>query len=322
MAIAYDFHPGGTGVSLLDNNNAVYARAAKDIGKGGGRVINIPLFDGMNATESLYEYYAIEYGLPMINQYTPLAPRSFLGDVFFPLYPLNTGEIGPAEAERLRNMRVSRLFLHRGAFYRAGIACDFEKILSAYMNSPYISLIANDGNIWLFKLAAPDEKPSDKSAAIDPRQEFTVTGNNLVPLHATTAPDKSAVYGFALKCSSSYDSGGPHPGFAPANAGPHTGLHSGKYKLTFRLKTTDNSSGQPILFMDVTSRMGRITEVARELKGTDFKKAGKYQDFDLDLTLQKAQPWVEFHLTLVTPVTVYLDNIRVRPVNDQPGLKG
>jgi hypothetical protein len=249
----------------------------------------------------------------MINDYTPLAPVSFMDDVFFPLYPLNTGEIGPAEAERLKNMGVTRLFLHKDIFNKAKIACDFDKTLSAYISSPFTKLIADDGNIWLFKLAEPNEKPSDKSAAIDPRMEFTVESDRLVPLGATVAPDKNAVDGLTLKCSSSsYDNMGPHP----LNAGPYVGLHSGKYKVTFRLKTTNNSSSQPILYIDATSEKGRIVEGMRKLKGTEFTKTGEYQNFDLDITLPRARPWVEFHLTLLTPVTVYLDNIHVRPVND------
>lgn len=83
--------------------------------------------------------------------------------------------------------------------------------------------------------------------------------------------------------------------YAPAGGDPYymaVGTYwypqiPGEYRVTYRLKVADNTLDQPVLTLVTEDNIPRLEGVGplnterREIKGTDFLRAGEYQDFSL-----------------------------------------
>ena len=52
----------------------------------------------------------------MINGYSPVVPKTYVEQVFNPLYPLDFGQLGPSEYEVLRKFNVRYIVMHEEAF--------------------------------------------------------------------------------------------------------------------------------------------------------------------------------------------------------------
>ena len=94
------------------------------------------------------------------------------------------------------------------------------------------------------------------------------------------------------------------------NFGPYRAYPAGRYAAVFRLKTADNSLGEAVARLEVSTQNGRVLLAAREINGLDFTTPGKYQDFALLFTQERPQK-LEFKTYFLKKASLWLDNIVV-----------
>lgn len=305
LAVAVNFHPKkAVGVCLLDEGNETYAFLAAQ--SGGKPILNLPVWPGESSWESIYEYYAVQSGVPMINGYSPVVEKDHVEKVFWPLFPMNSGDMAEAQHRRLKDLGVGFVVLHTDAFPAKVSSFSPYFTLERLKRSPYLSLVKGADPLWVF--AVRDKAVVGPVQNVSSQMGFLFQMENLPNLKGKTVKDDQAGNGFALAGAGAV----PPDAGDLLNAGPYATLPSGRYAVTFRVKVSDNKSGS-LVKLDVVAREGKTILAVRELAGTDFSEAGKYQDVTLGFTLEPGLPWqVEFRAYRLGEPEVFVDNAYLR----------
>lgn len=150
-----------TTVCLLDEKQGAYAAVAADAHANGKepRALVIPLWPGDSAWSSLYEHYVSLYRIRMVNGYLPVVPLDYIRDIAVFHEFSNVGIIPPPQWNDLRQRSIDYILFHEDAFPEqvSNFPADFT--LRNLLINPRLELLAQDGNVWAFKmLDAPHEK--------------------------------------------------------------------------------------------------------------------------------------------------------------------
>jgi hypothetical protein len=305
LAVAVDFHPKkAVGVCLLDEGNGTYAFLAA---KGGGKpILNLPVWPGESSWESIYEYYAVQSGVPMINGYSPVVEKDHVEKVFWPLFPMNAGDVAESQHKRLKELGVGFVVFHADAFPPKVSAYSPYFTLERLKRSPYLSLVKEADPLWVF--AVRDKGVEGQAQEIKSQMGLLFQMESLPNIKGKTVKDAQALNGLALVGVGA----NPAEGGDLLNAGPYATLPSGRYAVTFRVKVSGNAPG-PVVKLDVTGREGQTVLAVRALAGADFPKAGEYQDVTLEFNLEPGTPWqVEFRAYRLGSAEVFVDNAYLR----------
>ncbi len=310
MATAIDFHPKkDIGLCVLDEGNEVYQYIADTANDK--PVLNLPIWPGESSWESIYQYYTIQSGVPMINGYSPLVPQKYTDNIFRPLWPMNSGDVAEKQVQLMRKLNVSYIVFHANAYPSKISAYSPYFAIRRLLASPYLKLVKKNDPLWVFRLVDNSAKPKPENSI---EEIISPVGILFQAEHQTRisgkpVEDKDASNGWTLL-------GDPKAKNAPdgiLNAGPYLTFPSGDYKATFRVKVADNTVDKPVLKLDVAGQEGRAILASKVLNGTDFTNAGKYQEFTLEYSLANGEPWqIEFRTYISGPVPVSVDDIYVR----------
>ncbi|HJM82000.1 MAG TPA: hypothetical protein QF720_00145 [Nitrospinota bacterium] len=283
-----DYHPKRyIGICRLEVNNSVYEKAANEA--QGGYLLNLPIWPGESSWSSLYSYYSLISRTPTINGYTPLVPKEYIDKVFWPLFPLNSGDLVRSHVDKLRELNVELIVFHEEAYPPKVSAYPSSFALASLLNSPWLELVYKEEPMWLFRLL---EKPSAKVAAgvTSPIGNLFET-EHLNRMNGSAIEDPDALNGISLK-------GGPFQNKSEhiLNAGPYRTFPSGKYKVFYRLKFVGPTGiSGPVAKIDVSADFGKMILAERIIFNDDFNTRGKYMDFNLEFNLTPERAWqVEF----------------------------
>jgi len=301
VALAFDYHPGKpVGICLLDQNNEVYQFIART--NDGKPVLNLPIWPGEASWEAIYQYYAVESGAPMINGYSPLVKKEYVDHVFWPLSPMNGGDMAPLQEETARKLNVGYIVFHADAYPPKVGAFSPYIAIQRLIESPYLELVMKKDPLWVF---AMKKTPDPPKAPTPPRLGSLFQAEWLNPIGGRPAEDRDASRGWALKAMPG--EGIPQDGII--NAGPYGTFPSGRYMVALRLKVEgDFADDSQIVKVDVAADQGRIVLAEKYLTGADFSQRGRYQDIDVEYELAPGKFWqVEYRVYLVGRATVWFD---------------
>lgn len=304
--VAVDFHPRKSiGVCLLDEGNETYEFIQQTA--NGKPILNLPIWPGESSWEAIYQYYAVQSGVPMINGYSPMVKQEYIDNIFWPLFPMNVGDMSEKQVELVRRLGTSYIVFHADAFPPKVSAYSPYFSIKRLMGSPYLELVRKDDPLWVFRLK---DEPALKTAheVISPVGKL-YQAESLVKIFGKPVEDKDAANGWALF-------GDPARKKNPEeilNAGPYTTFPGGNYKATFRVKVSDNTAEEPVLTLDVAGDSGKKVVATREIRGTDFEKIGEYQDITIEYYLTPGEPWqIEFRTYITGDAAVWVDDVYVR----------
>ncbi|MDH4184718.1 MAG: hypothetical protein OEV92_10875 [Nitrospinota bacterium] len=301
LALLYDYHPGKpVGICLLDRDNPAYRFIAESGVKK--PVLNLPIWPGESSWESIYQYYAIESGTPMINGYSPLVKEDYINHVFWPLAPMNGGDMAQEQLETVKALNVGFVVFHADAYPPKVGAFSPYFVLKRLTESPYLELALKKDPLWVFKLKpspGPWQPPGPS------RLGSLFEAERLNWIGGQQAQDKDASKGWALRASpeNKLEENGI------INAGPYATFPAGEYQVTARIKVEGDLSGDgPVAALDVSGDQGRVILAQRDIMPADINAAGQYQDFELKYTLTPGKFWqVEYRLYLKGKATVWFD---------------
>ena len=314
LGIFLDYHSNSkAGICLFDEKNRIYEIIKEDTGNK--KILELPLWPGDTAWSSIYLYYVTLTRVKIINGYYPLVPREYVDRIFYPLLSLNLGDISRAQYEFLKKLGVKYVVMHEDAFPEK--VSHFRSIYSVnrLRQSPYLEFITRDRLIWLFEvrdkpvLQEEDSKVISAAGVLKAARWFHRRIGRL-----TDEPE--AEDGQALFASVETDKPG-HLLFGRQQVFPR-----GDYKLIFHLKTDNNTIGEPIAILDVCANNGRDIISRKEIKGTDFKKAGEYQDFVFEFNPsgvsirggEEIQEWPlfpEFRINFLKKANLWVDYLYI-----------
>lgn len=110
-----------------------------------------------------------------------------------------------------------------------------------------------------------------------------------LPGFARKIDDPSSPTGRARYAAPGERLGGAH------TYGPYIPLPAGKYTVRFLLKV-DRATDSAVAAIDVCTDIGRTIIASRDILGSEFREVGRYQWFELNFTLERTTPNVEFRV--------------------------
>lgn len=298
-----DYHPRrDIGLSVLDRNNKIYELMASEA--DGKKSLNIPLWPGESSWSSIYQYYAVKNRVAMINGYSPIVSKSYIDQVFWPLFTVNSGDLDESQVKLLKKMGVGYIIFHEEAYPPKVSAFPQSMALKRLHMSPFLELAGEEAPLTLFRLT--DNSPKElKTSEVTSPMGLLFQSESLVRINGKPEEDADAGNGVALV----YESAG---GEKIINAGPYMTFPTGTYRVTFRVKVSDNSSSEPLVRLDVAGDQGRVVLAEKIIRGSDFTASDEYQDFSLEYTLYEGIAWqVEFRPYLLGRGKIYIDSVYV-----------
>lgn len=167
-AMAWDYRPRGpVGICLLPPPGPVEAAVRRELPPGPKvtrRLLGLPLWPGDSHQSSRYEYTITQTRAPMVNGYSPVAPAAYVDQVFWPLYPLDQGEVSASALRTLRKLRVGLVSFHDDPQVFSRKVSPFPPSLARRRleASGLLVPVAQQGKVFLYRLAAdarPDPDP-------------------------------------------------------------------------------------------------------------------------------------------------------------------
>lgn len=93
--------------------------------------------------------------------------------------------------------------------------------------------------------------------------------------------------------------------------GPYTLFPPGEYTVNFRIKASDYDKKEtPLVRIDVATYQGRAQLEQMDLRGVDFQKKNRYQEFEIAFVLEEPQK-LQFQVWFFATATVWVDRITV-----------
>jgi len=92
--------------------------------------------------------------------------------------------------------------------------------------------------------------------------------------------------------------------------GPYTSYPPGEYVASFRLKTDRADLQEPVVLIDVVTDTGKTTLAQKEVKGSDFLKNSRYQEFQLPFSLKESRI-LEFRVYFFATTNIWVDKVIV-----------
>ncbi|MHB8842777.1 MAG: hypothetical protein ACYC56_13500 [Candidatus Aquicultor sp.] len=151
------------GISMMGKDNRIYKEIQNRLPKG-GNVLELPIWPGDSHQSSAYEYTVTRTRKPMINGYAPVVFREYIRHIFWPLFPLDFGELKSPQAAELKNLKVDLITFHDNSMVYPEKISPFPPrlALKRLITSPFLRLVDHDQDVSLFKfnsdfLGAPSD---------------------------------------------------------------------------------------------------------------------------------------------------------------------
>lgn len=135
----------------LDLQQAAYAAAAQ-VNPQRPAALVLPLWPGDSHYTSVYQYYASRYRLRLVNGYRPFVPAVYIENVYHRYESANQGALTDAQLDALQAAGVGTVILHEDLFPEKVSPYPAGQTLRRLLNHPRLSLLAQDGAIWSFRI--------------------------------------------------------------------------------------------------------------------------------------------------------------------------
>ncbi len=299
-----DYHPnGGIGICLLDRGNKIYKQIAET--SDGGYVLNLPIWPGDSSWESIYQYYALQSGVAMVNGYSPVVSKSYVDNVFWKLFTMNSGNVTKEQINFLKDKNVKAIVFHEEAYPNKVSPFPASVALNRLKSSALLDMVGQDGPLTLFRISDSEQAKNDRP--VSSPMSALYQAEALIKIDGKVMEDDDAVNDLAL-----YGAGAMRrTGFL--GAGPYQSFPSGSYNAVFRAKVADNTIDELAVLFDVSANSGRDVLAKLAIKNSDFVEPDKYQEFALpfEVVAEKSTK-IEFRSALPeSSAGVYVDWIYV-----------
>ncbi|HEY5997672.1 MAG TPA: hypothetical protein VI078_00025 [bacterium] len=295
LALVADYLPRhAPGLTTLPREQPAYDRLARE--RAPGEVaLALPLWPGDSAWSSVYFYWTTRYRIPFVNGYSPAVPRDYLDRVFWPLSPLNFGEMGQPERDLARRLGVRHILLHEDVYPAKVSPFPADLAAARLARSRYLEELIYASPVHLYRLREeplPDQAPLPTSPV-----GVLVEGENRPGAEVVVDPLASG------------GAAGQIPAGAPGHAArwiPRRALPAGDYRVTARffLPAPAPAPGITLRVLDAASGEALPAAGATTVRGD-----GRVLDVEAGVTLGHVTP-IAFEIA--SERAVDLDFISIR----------
>lgn len=292
-----------TSISLM-SNNPIYQKIKNNMEDT--YLLELPLWPGDSHQSSLYEYFTTKDRIKRINGYSPVVTKKYIEEIFWPLSPLNTGDMTRKIYNQLKRIPVKYITLHDNDHLFARKASRYDPMYTVrkLLVSPYLTLVLKKDNIYLFELkdkvdeAAEEPHPKYLSWHFPAGKKYHNTGTRVFD----ESIGKEVIRGSKLKDPIGFLNFGPYD----------VNFNKGRYLAYFRMKTNVIETNPLVTTIDVVyTQNDKVTVVAeQEIYGKMFDEPGEYKDFYLPFSIDQPQR-LEFRAEFHKNADIWIDKIVV-----------
>lgn len=311
--MAWDYGPPGpVGICLIPPPGQVEAAIAKEIPPGpqvSQRVLGLPIWPGDSHQSSRYEYTISRTSVPMVNGYSPVVPQAYVDEVFWPLYPLDLGQVTDEALACLRKLKVGLVTFHDDQQVYPRKVSPFPPSLARRRleASGIFELAAQQDKVFLYRFksdAVPNAQAQAKTSPVCSLWEAPW----LRPRIGQVEEDRQAS-GWGLLFSGSLDPAAPlgerikgakgnvvaaKAGRDQAgwlSSGPGKYFPPGRYVARYRLQRAKSAAGLgSVGRMEIAFGKEPRVLVARELTAEVLSADGQWHDVAVEFSLDKVGP--------------------------------
>ncbi len=212
------------GVSRLPQQNLAYDEIARRA--SGSNLLELPIWPGDSAYSSIYQYWATRTHVPIVNGYSPTAPRDYVTRVARPLESMNLGELDEAQHRLLDAIGVRLVTLHRDTYPPQVYLYPYRFALAGMRHNPNLYPVAQADGVHIFEIAEGRYRPWI-AATPWPMGAFFEAEGLKVGAGERVAED-SASGGTVVRSQPGKD--------LPVVFGPYRPLPRGRYEVRFRAR--------------------------------------------------------------------------------------
>ena len=169
VLLVADYLPAhAPGLTTLPLSHPVYDRLARERTPG-ETILELPIWPGDSAWTSNYLWYVTRYRNLLLNGYSPATPRTYVEQVFKPLYPLDFGEMRRPQYDLLKSLGIRFIVFHEEVYPQKISDFPFRVTVENLRSSKYLETVAGAPPLWLFRLKPePPEGEEFAAGAISP----------------------------------------------------------------------------------------------------------------------------------------------------------
>jgi hypothetical protein len=276
VLLVADYLPAhAPGLTTLPQTHPVYDRLALER-QPGETILELPIWPGDSAWTSDYLWYATRYRNLLVNGYSPATPRTYVEQVFAPLYPLDFGEMRRSQYDLLKRLGVRFVVFHEEVYPPKISDFPFRVTVENLKASKYLETLAGAPPLWLFRLKEQPPPGADEAAS------------SLSPVGSLREAEQWNA-GRGARVEDPLASGGATMAFPAGAAGvlgrpvPARDYPAGRYRALARF-LTDPGAATPGLTLQVReAESGRLVASAAHPAGTG---RGGALDLEAEFTLQ------------------------------------
>jgi len=160
--VADGYRHVGVGLTWFNPRQGAYEAVARDAVEFELRpgAMVIPLWPGDSHFTSVYQIYALEYGIRMVNGYSPTVTQRYKNEIFHPFSSINQGVLVDQQLDDLLGRGIHYILLHQNMFPEQVSPFSVGFTIRNLLNNPRLEFLHQDERVWSFKiLEKPTERP-------------------------------------------------------------------------------------------------------------------------------------------------------------------
>jgi len=295
------------GLSLMTKKNQINELIEKRLSPG-SRVLELPIWPGDSHQSSAYEYTVTKTRRPMVNGYAPVVFRDYIQQIFWPLYPLDQGEVREIQVQELKKLKVNLVTFHDNAQIYTEKVSPFPPrlALKRLIASPFLNLIDHDQDVFLFGFdtqTLPTTSVPSSSVVTSPVAAlFYVnnlpleTGRNVLVPSASgyylLMDEKALIQGkFVPRSGVRGNVALAVPGQDPPGylvKGPSRFFPAGKYRARFRIQAGVAGPHQEVGRIELIKGQNTVS-AQKILVGRDFIQGQPWMDIPLEFEISHTE---------------------------------
>ena len=144
----------GVGLTSIKPEQFAYKAVSDDAAGRSARpgAMVVPLWPGDSHFSSVYQHFALQYRIRMVNGYTPMDVPGYREKIFRRFVSINQGVLDDGQLDELLERGIPYILLHEDMFPEQVSPYPVGFTLRNLLNNPRLEKIAQDERVWAFRI--------------------------------------------------------------------------------------------------------------------------------------------------------------------------
>ncbi len=144
----------------LQEEQPAYQAVAMDARSRGEdpHALVVTLWPGDSHQAAIYQHFALQYRIRMLNGYTPAVSKTYFEEIFLPLQSINQGYLSGHQIAKLRSMGIGHILVHEDLYPEKVAPFPVTYAIKHFLEHPRLAFLKRSESIWAFRIL---EEPKD-----------------------------------------------------------------------------------------------------------------------------------------------------------------